>query len=160
MNDSSTEQTGSGSDFFRHWQDSFNRIWQAASNFTPETMPPDMMRQIRGGIFQALAKSWEEFMRTPQFTEGMKQMMDNAIAFRQMTSDFLTRARQETQGTSRQDVDDVLMAMREMEARLTRRVDELSAKVKDGEPAKPARTAVPKPKSKGAAKRKAPRKRK
>jgi hypothetical protein len=88
-----------------------------------------MLNQIRSGIFQALAKSWQEFMRSPQFLEGMKQTMDAAIAFRRMSSEFLTKARQETQGTSRQDVDDLLLAMREMETRLSRRVDDLAAQV-------------------------------
>jgi len=125
----SETNTDPSAEFLKHWQDSFSRIFQAAGTFTPESMPPEMLNQIRSGIFQALAKSWQEFMRSPQFLEGMKQTMDTAIAFRRMSSDFLTKARQEMQGTSRQDVDDLLLAMREMETRLTRRVDDLAAKV-------------------------------
>ena len=129
MSDSNENRADSTADFFKHWQESFNRILQAAGTFTPDTLPPEMLRQIRSNMFQAMAKSWEEFLRSPQFLEGMKQMMDNAIAFRRLSSDFLTKARQEMQGTSRQDVDDMLLAMREMEARLTRRVDELAAQM-------------------------------
>ena len=156
MNDSNENRGDPANEFFKHWQDSFNRIWQAASTFTPDTMPPDMLRQIRSSIFQALAKSWEEFMRSPQFLEGMKQMMDNAITFRKMTNDFLTKARQEMQGTSRQDVDDVLLAMREMEARLTRRVDDLAAKVVTVSARTPRKTAAPKGKRTTSRKRKKP----
>lgn len=129
MSEPNPSGTDPSVDFFKHWQESFARILQTAGTLTPETMPPEMLRQIRTGIFQALAKSWEEFMRSPQFLEGMKQMMDNAIAFRQMSREFLTHVHQEMQGTSRQDVDDMLLALREMEARLTRRVDELAAQV-------------------------------
>jgi hypothetical protein len=134
MNDSTDSKTDPSSEFLRQWSESFSRILQTAGTFTPDSMPPEMMRQIRSGIFQALAKSWEEFMRSPQFLESTKQMMDNAVAFRKMSSDFLTKTRQEFQGTSRGDVDDLLQAMREMEARLTRRVDDLAAQVQSQRP--------------------------
>ena len=163
MDSSNTSQTNPAGDFLRHWQDTFNRMLQAAGTFTPETMPPEMMRQMRSGIFQAMAKSWEEFMRSPQFLEGTKQMMDNAIMFRQMTNDFLTKARQEMQGTSRQDVDDVLLAMREMEARLSRRMDEFSAAVATGgSQARPRKAAAARTarKAPGKTARKTSRKRK
>lgn len=154
METSSTSQADPSSQFFKHWQDTFSRVWQAAGTFTPDTMPPEMMRQVRSGIFQALAKSWEEFMRSPQFLEGAKQMMDNAITFRQMTNDFLTKARQEMQGTSRQDVDDVLLAMREMESRLSRRMDDLSSALAASADAKPPRPNPPKAKPRKTAARK------
>jgi hypothetical protein len=132
MNDSNESKTDAAADFLKSWTESFSRILQSACNFAPDTMPPEMMRQIRTGIFQALAKSWEEFMRSPQFLEGMKQMMDNAIAFRQMTGEFFAKARHETQGVNREDVDGVLLAVREMEARLTRRVEELASQITPG----------------------------
>jgi hypothetical protein len=65
----------------------------------------EFIRQMRSGIFQALGQSWEHFLRSPQFMEGMKQWMDNAMAFRKMSSDFFTKVRHETQTTSREDID-------------------------------------------------------
>ncbi len=153
MSESNPSNPDSSADFMKQWQENLARMLQMAGTFTPDTMPPEMLRQIRSGMFQALAKSWEEYMRSPQFLEGMKQMMDNAIAFRQMSGQFLNKARQEMQGTSRQDVDDMLLAMREMEARLTRRVDDLAARVAGKRPARapsprgakrPARKQTPK----------------
>ena len=162
MNDFNQTNTGPAADLLKQWQQFFANVLQSAGTVTPDSMPPEMLKQIRAGMFQAMSKSWEEYLRSPQFLEGMKQMMDNAIALRQMSSEFLTRARQEMQGTSRQDVDDVLLAMREMEARITRRVDDLAAEVgavksRGGTRAKRASTTA---KPKKSARRKAPTARK
>ena len=164
MNDSSQTQTDPSGDLLAQWQQFFGRVLQTAGTIRPDTMPPEMLNQIRSGMFQALSKSWEEYLRSPQFLEGMKQMMDNAVALRQMSSQFLTKARQEMQGTSREDVDDMLLAMREMEARITRRVDDLAAQVaasKGRASARGARTSATKrpAKQKSTASRKPARRR-
>jgi hypothetical protein len=131
-NDSNESKTDGATDFLKSWAESFSRILQSACHFTPDTMPPELLRQIRTGLFDALAKSWEEFLRSPQFLEGMKQMMDNAVAFRQMSGDFFARVRRETQGVNREDVDKILLAVHELETRLNRRVDELAHRVGRG----------------------------
>src|ERR1041384_8370843 len=92
--DKSAEQMAA---FQKIWLDSFAKMGQAAFTFTPDSAPPDLMKQIRGGIFQALARSWEEFLRSPQFLEGTKQWMDQAVAMRKMSNDFLSKARHEIQ---------------------------------------------------------------
>jgi hypothetical protein len=88
-----------------------------------------VLRQIRSGIFQALAQAWDEFLRSPQFLEGMKQWMENAISFRKMTNEFLTKTRHESQGAAREDIDSVLLAVRHMETRLLDRVEDLAKEV-------------------------------
>jgi len=144
MSESADSAAGQSSMFFKNWIESFSQIAQAACRYSPETMPPELMRQIRSGLFQAMAKSWEEYMRSPQFLEGMKQTMDNAIAFRKLSTEFFTQARRETQGTTRADVDAVLLAVREMESRLTERMDDLAARVNHVEkPAGRARKGTP-----------------
>jgi hypothetical protein len=87
------------------------------------------LRQLRSGMFQALAQSWEEFMRSPQFLEGMKQWMDNAINFRKMSNDFMAKVRSEFQAPSRDDVDNVLLSVRHMEKRLLDRLEELAGEI-------------------------------
>src|SRR4029453_11755979 len=104
--------------FQKIWMESMSKIAQAAFSATPESVPPEILKQMRNGIFEALAKSWEEFMRSPQFLEAVKRMMDNAIAFKKLTSDLLTKAHHEMQGTARSDIDAVLLAMRHLESRV------------------------------------------
>src|ERR1039458_1604607 len=84
--DSNSRPDQSGA-FARLWSDSCGRLVQAAMNYGPETAPPELLRQIRSGLMQALAQSWEEFSRSPQFLEAMKQMMEQAIAFQKFTAD-------------------------------------------------------------------------
>ena len=139
MSESADSAAGQSSAFFKNWIESFSQIAQAACRYSPESMPPELMRQIRSGLFQAMARSWEEYMRSPQFLEGMKQTMDSAIAFRKLSTEFFNQARRETQGTTRADVDAVLLAVREMESRLTERMDDLAARVNHVE--KPAARA-------------------
>ena len=68
-------------------------------------------------------------MRTPQFTEAMKQWMDNAVHFRRMTNEFMGKVRNEMQAASRDDIDTIIQSVRHMEKRLLDRIDALSAEV-------------------------------
>jgi hypothetical protein len=113
--------------FQKMWMESFSKILQGAFTATPNSPPPVVVRQIRSGILQALAQAWEEFMRSPQFLEGMKQWMENAVAFRKLTNDFMGNVRGGMQAPSRGDIDTIMLTVRHMEKRLLDRVEELSA---------------------------------
>lgn len=115
--------------FQKIWGETFNKLMQLGFTFSPESAPPDFMRQMRSGIFQALAQSWEHFLRSPQFMESMKQHMDNALAFRKMSSDFFNKVHHETQTTTREDIDSIMLAVRHMETRVLDRVEELAVQV-------------------------------
>lgn len=134
------------------WGETFSKLMQLGFTFSPESAPPEFMRQMRSGIFQALGQSWEHFLRSPQFMEGMKQHMDNAIAFRKMSGDFFSKVHHETQSTSRDDIDAVMLAVRHMENRILDRVERLAAKIETANGSKPkrkpaARSAPPKAKA-------------
>ena len=130
MSENSDKTAEQAADFQKIWMQSMSRLMQTAFTFTPDAAPPEVVRQIRAGIFQALAQSWEEFMRSPQFLDGMKQWMENAIAFRKMTNDFMAKVRNEVQAPSREDIDTIMLSVRHMEKRLLDRVEELSAQVR------------------------------
>lgn len=115
--------------FQKIWGETFSKLMQLGITFSPDSAPPEFIRQMRSGIFQALAQSWEHFLRSPQFMEGMKHWMDNALAFRKMSSDFFNKVRHETQTTSRDDIDSVMLAVRHMETRVLDRVEELAAQL-------------------------------
>ncbi len=115
--------------FQKIWMESLSRLFQAAFTVTPGSPPPELLRQMRSGIFHALAESWEQFMRSPQFLESMKQWLDNAIAFRKMSNDFMAKMRNEMQAPSREDIDTIMLTVRHMERRLLDRIDDLSEQV-------------------------------
>lgn len=138
--------------FQQIWGETFSKLMQLGFTFSPESAPPEFMRQMRSGIFDALGKSWEHFLRSPQFMESMKQHMDNAIAFRKMSGDFFTKMRHETQSTSRDDIDAIMLTVRHMETRVLERVERLAMKIDhinhqlDGTGSNAAAASKPKPK--------------
>jgi hypothetical protein len=115
--------------FQKMWVDSAGKMFQAAFTVTPNSPPPEILKQIRSGILTALAQSWDEFMRSPQFLDAMKQWMEQAITFRKMTTDFLTKMRNDVQAPTRDDTDSLMLNIRHMEKRVLDRLDELSAAV-------------------------------
>jgi len=117
--------------FQKIWLESASKMIQAGLAMGPNSAPPEVLRQLRSGIFQALAETWEEFMRSPQFLEGMKQWMETAIGFRKMTSEFLAKARNEMQAPSRDDVDTIMLNIRHIEKRLLDRIEEVSDQVRE-----------------------------
>lgn len=141
------EQTNSGDPaaeqfaaFQKTWTETFARMMQQGFSGAGESAPPEFLRQIRSGILQALAQSWDQFLRSPQFLEGMRQWMDQAMAFRKLSDEFLTRARHETQGMAREDLDQVVLAVQHMEHRLLARMEELTARL-DAFEERPGRAA-------------------
>jgi hypothetical protein len=131
MNETADKTAEQWAAFQKIWLDTLSKMAQAGFTFTPEAAPPQVLRNIRSGILQALARSWDEFLRSPQFLEGMKVWMDNAMGFRRMTNDFLTKARHEMQNTAREDIDSVMLVVRHMETRILDRLEDLSTQISD-----------------------------
>jgi hypothetical protein len=129
MNDTSETTADQAAAFQKIWLESMSKLMQTAFTFTQGSPPPEVLRQIRAGILQALAQSWDEFLRSPQFLEGTKQWIDQAISFRKMSNDFMAHVRNEFQSTSRDDIDTILLAVQHMEQRVLDRVEKLSAQV-------------------------------
>ena len=115
--------------FQRIWGETFSKMMQLGLTFSPDSAPPDFMRQMRSGIFQALGQSWEQFLRSPEFMQAMKQSMDSAIAFRKATNDWFSKVQHETQTVSRDDIDAVMLTVRHMETRVLDRLEELAARL-------------------------------
>jgi len=117
--------------FQKIWTESMTQMMQTAFSMAPNSAPPEVLRQIRSGLFLALAQSWDEFMRSPQFLEAMRQWMDTAVNFRKMSNDFMARVRNELQAPSREDIDAVMLNVRHMEKRLLDQVEELSNQINE-----------------------------
>lgn len=142
--------------FQKIWMESASKMIQAGFAWGPNSAPPEVLRQLRSGMFQALAESWEEFMRSPQFLEGMKQWMETAVSFRKVTGEFLAKARNEMQAPSRDDIDTIMLNIRHMEKRLLDRIEDLSQQVQQLKAA--ARTNSGQPGSKTSRPARGPRK--
>lgn len=131
MNDKFQENLDKAAAFQKMWAESLTKSVQAAwtSSAGGNTAPPEILKQMRAGIFEALAQSWDQFMRSPEFLDVMRQWMEQAVSFRKMTNDFIAKARKEAQSPSTEDVENILLAVRHMEKRLLDRMDELAARI-------------------------------
>ena len=129
MNDQSQNFAEQGAAFQKIWLESMSKLMQTAFTFSPDSTPPELLREFRNGILQALGATWNEFLRSPQFQESMKQCMDNAVAFRKHTNDFMAKLHKEMQTPSRDDIDTILLNVRHLETRILDRLEELTTQV-------------------------------
>lgn len=115
--------------FQKMWTESFSEMAQVWTQYSPNEPPPDAMRQMRSGMLKVMTQSWDDFVRTPQFLEYMKQGMDGAMNFKKMSADFMSKAHHSTESPAREDIDGILLAIRHMERRLLDRIEEVDGSV-------------------------------
>jgi hypothetical protein len=111
--------------FQKMWTDSFTQMGEVWGRFSPGKPPPDAIREVRSEMLKVLTETWDQFMRTPQFMEYMKNSMDGFLNLRQMAAEAMTRNHHEMQSPAREDIDGVLLAIRHMERRLLDRIEDV-----------------------------------
>jgi hypothetical protein len=116
-------------DFQKLWMDSFANMAGVWSQFSPGSPPIDEMRKMRGGMLQVLAGTCDEYMRTPQFMEMMKAWLNGALELKRLARDGMNRVHEQFENPSKQEIDDVLLAIRHVERRLLDRLEGLDDRV-------------------------------
>lgn len=129
-----------------------------------DTLTPEAMRKMRGTYLNALAATYDEYLRSPEFTGQLSQMLQQGVQFQQKMAEMLGQTRSTFQASSRQDIDSLMEVMQRLErrigdgfARLDERVRSLEATVEGGKPRKNGGADKKKAAVKGATKRTAPR---
>lgn len=116
--------------FTRFWTDLSSRMASSGiANPFAQTTSEEAQRQARQAFFDAWAKYCDDFLRSPQFLDLMRQSMDNALTFRKQVNDFLTRSLNEMQVPSRTDADSLAESIRTFEQRVLGALEQLSARV-------------------------------
>jgi len=134
MNDNSSATAQAAEVFTKFWTDAMGRMApQMGTMFGPQ--PDEVARQMRQAFFDAWERHCEEFMKSEAFLETMKKSMDHAIAFREQMNQLLTKTLNACQMPSHEDTDSILLAVRRLEDRVLKRVDELSRRVESMEAA-------------------------
>lgn len=114
MNDEMLKQAQA---FQKMWAETFTKMAVGGLDIPASSPSPELFRQMRGAMFKAMAESWDQFLRSPEFLGVMKQSMENGIAVRATLNEFLNRAHHEVQGAAKDDVDSILAAIRHAENR-------------------------------------------
>ena len=115
--------------FQKLWTDSYANMANVWSEISPGSPPSDEMRKMRGGMLKVLAETWDEYMRTPQFMEMMKASLSGALDLRRMARDGMNRVHEQFENPSREDINEVLLAIRHVERRLLDRLEGLDDRV-------------------------------
>jgi len=115
--------------FTQFWGEMVSRMSGVGLPAAPPADPGPAMKQMQRVFLEALAKYCDEFMRSPQFLEAMKQNMENAMTFRRQVDQFLTQALHGAQAPARGDVEELVALVRNVEERVLARVEELNRKL-------------------------------
>jgi hypothetical protein len=129
MSDNTNKYFDQVAAFQKLWTDSFANMAGVWSQFSPGAPPSDEMRKMRGGMLKVLAETWEGYMRTPQFMEMMRASLNGALDLKRVASDGMSRVHEQFKTPSKEDVDEVLLAIRHVERRLLDRLEGLDDRV-------------------------------
>ncbi|MFZ5831970.1 MAG: hypothetical protein ACOY3P_17945 [Planctomycetota bacterium] len=128
----STDGQGSfgGADLWtKMWRDFATSATQAGMAFSTGSSPPDAARQMRSALFSAWTAYCDQFMRSEEFRQMMKQSLSAAIDFRRQMNDFLGQMQHEFQGATRQDVDQLMRSMQHVERRVVDSLERVSSQI-------------------------------
>jgi hypothetical protein len=126
MTDYTKGMQGTADAFNRMWIDFATEMAQAGFSFSPDNKPPETAKNMRNAFFKAMSEYCDQAMRSPEFLEGMKESMKHSMAFRKQMNDFFGRVHHEMQGVSRQDLDQMMLALRHVENRVVDSVERIA----------------------------------
>ncbi len=115
--------------FAGFWQDMMAKMNPTGMGqpFAPNS--EDASKQMRRVFFDFWATQCEEYMRSEQFLDAMKQSMENAMAFKQQTNDFLSRVLKDTPMPTKTDTDSLMLVLRSFEEKVLTRLESISRRV-------------------------------
>ncbi len=82
-------------------------------------------------MLKASADWWQQWLRSPEFLDGMRQAFDASVQMRRQFNDFLGQMHHDMQGVSRQDVDQLMRAMRHVERRAVDGLDRIAEQLEE-----------------------------
>lgn len=131
MNDQTHDWSENVEAFTRMWTDFASRMSQAGASGSAPQPSPEMAQAFRDAFFRSMSEYAEEFMRSPEFLKMMRESLSQSIQARKQINDWLGQVWHEFQGTSRQDVDQIMLALRHVEQRMVEEFEKVDAKVTD-----------------------------
>lgn len=129
MDDTMKDTFDKASAFQNMWMDSMAGMARVWSQYSPENPPPEELKKIRQGMLNVISQSWEEFMRTPQFMEMMKDSLNNAMTWQGFAKDGANRMHDTMQTPSKADMEGILLSLRHVEKRLLDRMETIEGQV-------------------------------
>src|SRR5690242_1979473 len=117
MADFSSNPFDAGLSFMRMWSDLASKMMTAGMPFSPESTPPEAARDYRDAMLKYWGDFWQQFLRSPAFLDMMRQSLDASVQARKQFNDYFGQMHHDFQGVSRQDIDQLMRALRHVEQR-------------------------------------------
>ncbi len=95
----------------------------------PAAPTPDAIKQMQRIFFDAYAKYADEFMRSPQFLEALKQSMDGALTFKRQMDAFLAGSLKAGQMPSQAEWVASATNLAQTQNKILQRLEQLSQRV-------------------------------
>ena len=147
------------------WSDFAATLTKAGMAFSPEDTPPDAARSVRTNVLKAWSQYCDDFLRSEEFVNTMKQSMKQSIEFKKQMNQMMGNVHHEFQGASRQDIDHLMQTISHLERRIIDSVERMESQLdamgkrmdtfENKKPSIPKKTTV-KPKKSTAKKRSKP----
>lgn len=110
------------------WQQMMSQFAPPKAAQAPPAMPTEMFKQMQKAYLETMARWADEYMRSPQFLDQMKQSLEGALAMRRQVEDFIRKASEQSYGSTL-GMHDAVGAVRDAESWITRRIDEIAERL-------------------------------
>ena len=115
--------------FQKMWMDSMSGMTRVWSEYSPQNPPPDELKKVRNGVLRAVSQSWDDYMRSPEFLETMRDTMNNSIQWKKWTKENSSKFHAAMGSASKEDMQGVMVAVQHVERRVLDSLDEMRSKV-------------------------------
>jgi len=89
----------------KFWTEFMSKMATAGMDFDPRNLSQETQNTLRNAMFQAMGDACDEYMRSEAFGQSVRDMMQQAIQFRQQMNDALGQVQFDMQAVTKQDMD-------------------------------------------------------
>lgn len=115
--------------FQKMWMDSMTGMTRVWSEYSPQNPPPDELKKVRQGVLKVISRTWEDYMRSPEFLDAMRDTMNNSIRWQKWSKDNSRKFHQTMGSASKDDMQGVMVAIQHVERRVLDCLDEMQTQV-------------------------------
>lgn len=117
------------------WTETLSRFAQSVSQASNGPIP-EAFKDLRAALQQSLAKAWDDFLLSDAFKKSMQIAMEQAASARESAQGVFKKVREETQGVTREDLENIHRSLRNAEQLILTRIDLLESRLVKSKPAR------------------------
>ena len=115
--------------WMRMWLDMTSGAMEACQAWAGATASPEPVRQIRSAMLEAWSDYWDQCLRSPMFLNATRQAVAQSTQIRKQFGEYLDRLYSESPVAGREDMEQLLRALRRSEERLLEQLEDVSARL-------------------------------